>query len=115
MEPIISPWFFYFAGMCNFVLFVSVIGLIISIIAMFVMLGESKKRSKHPVIAAIIFFILIALVPREDTCYKMMVASMVTPNNIKVLEGKVDETADKLLEKIVKTTKELQDGQESKR
>lgn len=62
-------------------------------------------------IAAIIFFILTALVPQEDTCYKMLAASMVTPNNIKVLEGKVDETADKLLEKIIKTAKELQDGQ----
>lgn len=111
MEPIISPWFFYFAGMCNFVLFVSGIGLIISIFVLLLMIEKQKECLKLPMIAAIIFFILAALVPQEDTCYKMLAASMVTPNNIKVLEGKVDETADKLLEKIIKTAKELQDGQ----
>lgn len=109
MEPIISPWFFYFAGMCNLILLFSGIGWVISMFAFFAMLDQSKKI-KVPAIAMTIFFALLVLVPREETCYKMMVASLVTPNNVKMLEGKVNDTADKLLEKIVKTAKEIKDG-----
>lgn len=105
MEPVISPWFFYFAGVSNFIMIISLIGLIISLSVIFsiLVLKEDKKDLKLSIIAVIAFFVLATFMPSERTCYKMLIASMITPKNVETLVDKTEETIDILIEKIVQT------------
>lgn len=115
MEPIINPWVFYFISTANVL---KIIFLIISIIlfgiscACILIAADSDdseyydkeelkrgyKKSKGKIVAAIFFLILGVLIPLKNTCYQMLVANYVTPNNLEVVKDNAKDIVDYIIE-----------------
>ena len=99
--PIISPWFFYFAGIADglgitLMVFGS-IAILISIIVLCVSVDADEtgfvKKSIKCIIISIVIIILGIFCPSEDTCYKMMLAKFATPQNIQTVTKYAGDTA----------------------
>lgn len=99
--PIISPWFFYFAGIADglgiTLMVFGCIAILISIIVMGVSVGADEtgfvKKSIKGIIISIVIIILGIFCPSEDTCYKMMLAKFATPQNIQTVTKYAGDTA----------------------
>lgn len=117
MNPIVSPLWFYLIGVVtNLKIFLESVGWILLLLCIFTIfffvldksIEEGFKTLKT--LRKFIFLGLLCLffnyaIPAETTCYQMIAASMITPNNIEavgtVTENVVDyiiDSADKLLE-----------------
>ena len=109
MKPIINPWLFYFIDKAEEIsepLFI--IGLLswAGFIALLVLstIGDEDseklfKRLKIPRILITIGLIIAMLLPSKETGYKMLAASMATPDNITA----VGETAENIIDYIVES------------
>ena len=111
MEPIISPWLIYACDLVSslhWVIFISLMG--ITMLAMFLGLTEDevikdqnrkKKVLKRSVIAGILLLLVGVFLPLQETMYKMIVASYITPDNLsavnEVMKHTVEEYAKILL------------------
>lgn len=99
--PIISPWFFYFAGIADgFGITLMVFGgiaILISIIALCISVDADEtgfvKKTIKGIIIGIVIIILGIFCPSEDTCYKMMLAKFATPQNIQTVTKYAGDTA----------------------
>ena len=124
MKPIINPLWFYFIGIsenvaCTFWIvggLLITIGIIIGIVLLCEGWGMNedmvKKILKVFKKAVIIGGILVTvgnLTPSKDTCYKMMTAALVTPNNITA----VGEAATDVVDYIVDSVDQLLEGDEA--
>lgn len=126
MKPIISPIWFYFVSLADKVgslAMVLIIGGVIlaGILALILVIVETEddfeseeerarwygylKRSIITIFAA---GILYCAVPSETTCYKMMAAQVVTPDNIST----VGKTSEDIINYIVESVKEITDSNE---
>ena len=107
MEPIINPLYIYLISIISafqialeFIMFFT--GIAILVVGMLYFLGEitNKKIGKQILKTATITFIVSMLicifVPDEDTCYKMMAASIVTPNNIETVKDETIKTIEEI-------------------
>ena len=113
MKPIISPWLFYLIDKAEYISDpLLVIGIFswIGFIALFVLrlIGDEDseklfKQLKIPRILITIGLIIAMLLPSKETSYKMLAASMVTPNNIAI----VGETAEDVIDYIVESVDTL--------
>lgn len=124
MKPIISPIWFYFVSLADKVgslARVLIIGGVIlaGILALLLVIVETKgefeseeerarwygylKRSIITIFAA---GVLYCAVPSETTCYKMMAAQIVTPDNIST----VGKTSEDIINYIVESVKEITDS-----
>lgn len=79
-EPIINPWFIYFAdisrsveAMCAIFFFIA------SIVVLFTSLEREQLPSFLMMLLLIIPALIIVLIPPKETFYKMVVAHSVTP------------------------------------
>lgn len=114
MTPIINPLWFYLINV------IKNLGVLLFIIEMFSIMtflillfwsiiiegfqdGKYTKSFKLSFIAFMISAILTTLCPTEDTCYKMMAMSMITPNNITA----VGETATDVIDYVVESIDSL--------
>lgn len=116
--PIISPWFFYFIGITNnFKEIFLIIGLLIMLaIGIFCsaefLTGDyfgdkpflTNKGGKKALICSIIITLLGVLMPDTNTCYKMLVSSLITPQNIETIEESITD----LIETITDSADELE-------
>lgn len=122
MEPIINPLWFYlidtlsgFGSMFCAIGGVSVGALIIgSIVAICFDLDSLKNLWKMKVIKIITILSIVLIVtgsfiPSESTAYKMLVASLVTPNNITA----VGESATNVVDYIVESVDKIIESNES--
>lgn len=116
MKPIINPWLFYIVdtlGVLQLMFILVVIAL--AIVIMFITLRiddlgrdekeemKSAKRTRKIVISiSILLLVAIPFIPSKETCYKMMVASQVTEENIKSAEDVIKDSVDYIFEKINK-------------
>ena len=99
--PIISPWFFYFAGIADglgiTLMVFGCIAILISIIVLCVSVDTNEtgfvKKSIKGIIISIVIIILGIFCPSEDTCYKMMLAKFATPQNIQTVTKYAGDTA----------------------
>ena len=99
--PIISPWFFYFAGIADglgiTLMVFGCIAILISIIVLCVSVDADGtgfvKKSIKGIIISIVIIILGIFCPSEDTCYKMMLAKFATPQNIQTVTKYAGDTA----------------------
>ena len=113
MEPIISPWIFYFIHLFNTLhilsVFAAVIGLLVGLVLYFSAVAdgntEGEKLGKYTLIAVLVFAILAIILPDENTMYKMIAASYATPDNISTFENGTIDFIDKLAEAIAKHIK----------
>ena len=115
MEPIISPWIFYWMDVVdNIALIVKVVGTI-SLFAFVPACSVSidgdtseeirKKASvyaKKSLVLLVSCILLFGATPSKDTMYKMLITSYITPNNIELVGGSIDTALDKFTDKVVK-------------
>lgn len=101
MSYVINPWVFYIIFLVNnlrtWALWIDVI---LAIILVFCFLGdeintdERIKLAKKGVIICIACSVITVVIPDRDTCYKMLIASQVTTENINNAKETVREVAD---------------------
>jgi len=138
-EPIISPWFFYFADMLclliailSFIIIICVVTYILCSTCRkdaYLSLNRYRDRCNRPdwileakeeikdfdakikvaKVVGIISLILALLIPSKETAYKMFVAYHVTPANIQMTGDMVDKSIDKVIEKIINYQKKLEE------
>ena len=114
MTPIINPWLFYLADCLEglqIVFILVVIALAFAILLLTATISDlgcgekeemkSARRTRKIVIFfSILLLVVIPLIPSKETCYKMMVASQVTEENIKSAEDVIKDSVDYIFEKI---------------
>lgn len=124
MEPIISPWIFYFIGVadsiCAFFIFTGSAVIVLSIISVIVAFDcfmedelKIKLRLFFKIGLAGIFLVFISLlIPSKEICYKMLIAKYATKNNVSriISSGKdVKETIKNDVIDIIKSFNEKKD------
>lgn len=115
--PIISPWFFYFAGIADglgiTLMVFGCIAILISIIVLCVSVDENEtdfvKKSIKGIIISIVIIILGIFCPSENTCYKMMLAKFATPQNIQTITEYVGDTASDVSDSVSDAIKDIMD------
>ena len=109
MEPIISPWIFYWIDVADalkvVLVFVSFLGFVA--VLFYPILADEFESSTSKVLKSLLITIAVSIaftvfIPSEDTMYKMLVTSYITPNNIELVGGSIDTALDKLTDKVVK-------------
>lgn len=120
MEPIISPWILYAISVSDAMKCVcGVIGCILAVITLIMFLGaddpdpndividskeqindSDKKHIKQLFIISSIFLLLATILPNQNTGYRMLAASLITPDNIAGAEDHVIEVIDRLADII---------------
>lgn len=126
MKPIISPIWFYLVNLFSKVEILTealiALGVILTIIFAIIVIAvevdcefvseEERKKwygyIKKSIIIAIIAGIMYCAIPSEATCYKMMAAQVVTPDNIST----VGKTSEDIINYIVESVKEITDSNE---
>lgn len=116
-EPIINPWIFYAAdviGSINLVINVLVWILCIATVTAFSDYMSNRnpykeaktiqtRKTFHSLLKILIIVtILNIMIPSQNTFYKMIATSYVTPANIEMIGDNVDKIADKIIDKINK-------------
>jgi len=126
-EPIISPWFFYFADLADKLRtlcgMLFVLAILFTLVAFLLFVDDSNNLSNDEVLAntkimqrifvggifTILFFgFSSVLIPSTSTCYKMMVTSFVTKENINIVANEANSSIDYILEKIIDTAASMQ-------
>lgn len=112
MKPIINPWLFYLVDMIGSFQILSILIVLLIIISFAIEilkydeamdeLDEVKviKTFKKKVIVIALLITFAIFLPSKDTCYKMMVASQITDNNIQKAEDTIKNSVDYIFEKI---------------
>ena len=111
MKPIINPLWFYLANIVeNFGGLLLVIAgfsgaiftglLFCGMIGCFEIDEKYAKILKRLLITCIITSVLTNLCPTKDTCYQMMTATMITPNNITAVGDAATDVVDYIIESV---------------
>jgi Ca2+/H+ antiporter len=107
MNPIISPWWFYLAGLADKAIVVFGMILIVLLVIFIVVLSETDsenmpKLAKICILAFFISIVIILLIPSTDTVNKMIAASYVTPDNLQAAQGNIIDFINKIADAISK-------------
>ena len=107
MKPIINPLYIYLISIIStlkivleFIMFFA--GIAILVVGMLYFLGEmankriGKRILKTATITFIISLLICIFVPDENTCYKMMATSIVTPDNIETVKDETIKTIEEI-------------------
>ena len=114
MKPIINPWLFYLVDCLDGLkmLCILAVPLLVFVIGYITFtiddlgLGKEKelksarRTRKIVILFSILILIVIPFIPSKETCYKMMVASQITDNNIQKAEDTIKNSVDYIFEKI---------------
>ena len=118
MNPIINPLWFYLisVGGSLITLFAFIGGLFLTVAIIVGVTGgmmyadgdedtgcKMLKYMKKYAIMGMLVLALMAIIPSEKTCYKMIAATIVTPNNIEI----VGETATDIIDYIIESVDTL--------
>lgn len=124
MKPVISPIWFYlvnlFSKVGDFAMALIIGGIILAgILTLMIIIietegdfeSEKERRRwysclKKIVITVIAAGVLYCVAPSETTCYEMMAAQVVTPDNISA----VGKTSEDIINYIVESVKEITDS-----
>ena len=106
MKPIINPLYIYLISIFStlkivleFIMLFT--GMAILAVGMLYFLGEVNKKNgkqilKTTTITFIISLLIYIFVPNENTCYKMMATSIVTPDNIETVKDETIKTIEEI-------------------
>lgn len=113
MQPIINPWIFYWAEVCESIKMESVIFVILGMCLVFAFSMASifnwdnsdvkPRMLKYAICSTIatVFLLLIStFIPSEKTIYKMTVASYLTEDNVAQGKEEIKELVDYIADKI---------------
>lgn len=121
MNPIINPWVFYWISVLSNIQTILVIVLIITVVAT-IILGimtatkanvfsfrdaDAIRYGKWAIkmaIVSVVIGIICALIPSEETCYKMLAADMFTQDNINSATEYVTDVIDYAVDKVKELT-----------
>lgn len=117
---IVNPIWFYLMGVCDnlscFLLAISIVLFIFSfglVVAWFCTgdfdIPENVKTIKKMFIINGIVFLLGTIIPSKETCYQMMVASLVTKENIEMTAEAGKEAVDYIIDSIDKLLDEQEE------
>lgn len=123
-EPIISPWIIYAINLGEHISFVAFLGTLICIGLYWIAAGlrydhrgnkdavdEANTIQKWTLPIGIVCLLLCVLIPSEEVCYQMLVASYVTPENINATIDGTENLAKRALElitdSVIKIIKEV--------
>ena len=136
-EPIISPWIFYWMDVLTTVkeLPKYLVGLALLLFAVFLavvivtvmaaprgeedeavwrVLRVSKRISIGYLVIFTCFTTLSVFIPNQETMYKMLITSQITPNNIEYLKNEVKATGQGLVDSITEASIKIIKAKESK-
>ena len=121
MEPIISPWVFYFIDKLEVIEMLPLYVFILAILINGALLMTSKTEEEFekgffPKVWIALFslvFIINFIVPSKETAYKMIIANYVKPNNISIVKEATEDNIASLIDKIAVTSQALS-GREEK-
>ena len=89
MDPLISPWLFYVAEVCEVLkimcLVFAILGSLFTLIPLLIGFldgGKWPPWAKPAVMVLLIFGAVGVLAPSQSTLYKMVVTSQITPNTV---------------------------------
>lgn len=129
-EPIISPWIFYLMNIADrvgtisyFIASFSFVGL--AIIGCLYVLGALRniddndrerciKSTKFLTYCFLVFTPIALFIPGQQTMYKMLVTSQITPNNIEYLKNEVKTTGQGLVDSITDASIKIIKAKENK-
>ena len=102
MNPIISPLWFYLIGIGTGIQIL--LGIVGGVIAYYDYNHEStlkiiKISKKYFMIGLMIGFFAV-LIPSKETCYQMIAATVVTPNNIEIVGETTTDIIDYIIESV---------------
>ena len=114
MKPIINPWLFYLVDCLDGLkmLCILAVPLLVFVIGHITFtsdelgrgeekeLKSARRTRKIVILFSILILIVIPFIPSKETCYKMMVASQITDNNIQKAEDTIKNSVDYIFEKI---------------
>ena len=114
MKPTINPWLFYIVDLLDglktlCIIAVPVLVIVIGYLAVRIddlgrgeekELKSARRTRKIVILFSILLLIVIPFIPSKETCYKMMVASQITDNNIQTAEDTIKKSVDYIFEKI---------------
>ena len=114
MKPIINPWMFYLVDLLDglktlCILAVPVLVIVIGYLTITIddlgrgeekELKSARRTRKIVILFSILLLIVIPFIPSKETCYKMMVSSQITDNNIQKAEDVIKNSVDYIFEKI---------------
>ena len=111
-SPIFNPiWFYLIELFERFGAAFVVVGLFAviggGIAAVIYFVEEDEKPPKwivKTIIAGAIVACIGGLIPSKDTCYKMIVTSYITPNNIEAVKGEATDLIDYIVDKVDELT-----------
>ena len=123
-EPIISPWILYAIHLGEHISVVAFFGTLICFGLWWISTGikhnfhkdkdaiaEANTIQKWAIPTGIVCLLLCILIPSEETCYQMLVASYVTPENINATIDGTENIAKRALElitdSVIKIIKEV--------
>ena len=112
MEPIINPLWFY---LIDTITSTKELIVILGSLLLFVLLFRSfmsnsiedftnfwKEKGKKGLLISLLLIILGCLIPGTETAYKMLVASLITHDNIAMLGDSVSNVVDYIIESVDK-------------
>ena len=100
-EPIINPWWFYLASVCDKVLFMATAVLVASFfisiwcgLGLLWESGEEHKQKLKWLVKKVLFAVAVAatltlVIPNKETVISMVVASVVTNENVKMTREEI--------------------------
>lgn len=106
--PVINPVWFYFADTIpniRYVLIAVVFGLFILSIGQI----DNNKAFRKIVAGGFLALVIDALIPSQETLYKMIAAKMITPNNIQSVSDYVSDTATNVSDNLTDAIKDIMD------
>lgn len=111
-EPIISPWIFYALNMVDNLRGGAICIMVLCLIALFftpILLdtGCTMKHIRCLFVTFVVSVLLLILVPNSNTITQMIIAQHVTVNNLEKAGQLTDHAVDKIIEKIIKISNEL--------
>ena len=127
MKPIINPLWFYLIGISEGLVGTATALAVILIFATAIMIAVYaveqdsrnpneklcsffKRNSKRSFIIGLICAFLAIFTPSEKTCYQMMAASIVTPDNIETVIDTTKDGVEWLIDTITEASEKLSDN-----
>ena len=107
-NPIVNPIWFYLADTIPNVRYVLIA---VSVALFIISVGQidSNKVFRKFIIGGFLSLIVGALIPSQETLYKMVAAKMITPNNIKIVSDYVGDTATNVSDNLMNAIKDIMD------
>lgn len=107
-NPIINPIWFYLADTIPNIRYVFIaVGFCLFILS----IGQidNNKVFRKIVVSGFLALVVGAIIPSQETLYKMVAAKMITPNNIQTVSDYVNDTATNVSDNLTDAIKDIMD------